>query len=119
MNDDLTVMLRALGDPTRRAIFEFLCARATAPVAIEESGAVHPVNGATVGEVCCFVTGSESFSSTVSFHLKELRIAGLIESERKGRYLICSVRRESLGALERYFRGLADRAAGRVEVVVS
>lgn len=102
---DVTAMFRALGDPTRRAIFEFLCERCC-PVALEESGEVHPINGATVGEVCCHVTGSEKFSSTVSFHVKELRLSGLINADRNGKFMICSVRQDSVEALVNYLHAL-------------
>ncbi len=102
---DVTSMFRALGDPTRRAIFEFLCERCCT-VALEDSGEVHPVQGATVGEVCCHVTGSDKFSSTVSFHIKELRLAGLINAEKSGKFMLCSVRRESIDQLVIYLASL-------------
>lgn len=102
---DLTAMFRALGDPTRRAIFEFLCTRCC-PVAVEEDGAVHPVQGVTVGEVCCHVTGEEKFSSTISFHLKELRLAGLIRAEKQGKFMVCSARAEAIDALTEYLHSL-------------
>lgn len=106
MNDpNVTAMFRALGDPTRRAIFEFLCARCC-PVAVEPSGAVHPLQGATVGEVCCHVTGSDKFSSTVSFHLKELRLAGLIEAEKTGKFMVCSARPDAIQRMLRYLQSL-------------
>lgn len=102
-------MFKALGDPTRSKIFEFLCGKC-GPIAVDDEGDVRPVQGATVGEVCCHITGSEQFSSTVSFHLKELRIAGLIHAEKSGKYLVCSVRREALEAMSNYLERLA--AAG-------
>ncbi|MCO5296747.1 MAG: helix-turn-helix domain-containing protein [Fimbriimonadaceae bacterium] len=102
---DIVAMFKALGDPTRKAIVEFLCERCC-PVAVEDTGAVHPIQGATVGEVCCHVTGSEGFSSTVSFHLKELRIAGLIDAEKDGKYMVCSIRREALDVLASYLASL-------------
>ncbi len=103
---DVTQAFRALGDPTRRRIFEFLCERCC-PVALEDSGEVHPVQGVTVGEVCCHVTGSEKFSSTVSFHIKELRLAGLIEATKSGKFMICSARRDAIEAMADYLRQLA------------
>ena len=36
----------------------------------------------------------------MSFHLKELRNAGLINMEREGRYMLCSVNREALERLQ-------------------
>jgi len=84
-------MFKALGDPTRLRIFEFLCS-CCCPVTVEETGEARTVDGPTAGEVCCRVTGSEQITSTVSFHLKELRLAGLITMERRGKTMICSKR---------------------------
>lgn len=95
---DYTSMLKALGDPTRLKIFEFLCA-CCCPVAVEKSGEVRPVIGPTVGEVCCTVTGADRITSTISHHLKELRLAGLITVERRGKNMICGVNREPFAAL--------------------
>lgn len=95
---------KALGDPTRLRIFEFLC-RQGCPVAVEEDGAVRPVAGPTVGEVCCHVTGAERITSTISHHLKELRLAGVITVERRGKNMICGVNREAVAALAAYLSG--------------
>lgn len=95
-------IFKALGDPTRLRIFEFLrdCCR---PVAVEESGDVRPVEGPTVGEVCCSVTGADQITSTVSRHLRELKLAGLITIERRGKNMICGVNRDILKSLAAYF----------------
>ena len=91
----MSAMFKALGDPTRLRIFEFLRAQCC-PVAVEdETGAVRPVTGPNVGEVCCHVTGESSITSTLSFHLKELRQAGLITMERQGRHIICGVNQDA------------------------
>ncbi len=93
-------MFKALGDPTRARIFAFLGSKCN-PVALdEESGEVHPVQGCTIGEVCCHITGTDQFSSTISFHLKELRIAGLIRTEKSGKYTICSLNPEAVTAMK-------------------
>jgi ArsR family transcriptional regulator len=94
-------MFKALGDPTRLHIFEFLRS-CCCPVAVEETGDVRPVLGPTVGEVCCHVTGAEQINSKISHHLKELRLAGLITVERRGKNMICGVNREALAALAAY-----------------
>ena len=101
---DRAVMFKALGDPTRLKIFEFLRG-CCCPVAVGEEGEVRPVDGPTVGEVCCSVTGAERINSTVSHHLKELRLAGLITIERRGKNMICGVNQEAVLALAAYLGG--------------
>ncbi|MDQ2687181.1 MAG: helix-turn-helix domain-containing protein [Armatimonadota bacterium] len=98
-------MFKALGDPTRLRIFEFLCLQCC-PVAVEASGNVRPVLGPTVGEVCCHVTGADHINSTISFHLKELRLAGLITVERRGKNMICGINREAVAGLGVYLGGV-------------
>ncbi len=101
-NEELAAMFKALGDPTRLRIFEFLRAQCC-PVAVEgDTGDVRPVAGPTVGEVCCNVTGATTITSTVSFHLKELRQAGLIKMERRGKNMICGVNRDAVVRLAGY-----------------
>jgi len=101
---DVAAMFKALGDPTRLHIFEFLRS-CCCPVAVEETGDVRPVVGPTVGEVCCHVTGAEQINSKISHHLKELRLAGLITVERRGKNMICGVNREAVAALASYLGG--------------
>jgi ArsR family transcriptional regulator len=105
MESERTSQFRALGDRTRLSIFEFLCAKCC-PVAVSETGEVRRFEGATVGEVCCHVTGSEKFNSTISHHLRELRLAGLISAEREGKFMVCSINREAVDALSAYFANL-------------
>jgi ArsR family transcriptional regulator len=98
---DVASMFKALGDPTRLRIFEFLRDQCC-PVAIEETGDVRPIVGPTVGDVCCHVTGREGVSSAISFHLKELRHAGLIAVERRGKNLMYRVCPEAVERLVGY-----------------
>ncbi len=93
---------KALGDPTRLRIFDFLRS-CCGPVAVGDAGEVRPVCGPTVGEVCCQVTGTERITSTISFHLKELRNAGLITMERRGKNMVCAVNEDALRELGAYF----------------
>lgn len=97
-------MFKALGDPTRLRIFEFLRSCCCA-IAVNDEGDVSPADGPTVGEVCCHLTGGDKITSTVSFHLKELRNAGLINMERRGRHMVCSANPEALEALSKYLGG--------------
>jgi ArsR family transcriptional regulator len=101
---DAAAMFKALGDPTRLHIFEFLRA-CCCPVAVGEAGDVRPVSGPTVGEVCCHVTGAEQINAKISHHLKELRLAGLITVERRGKNRICGVDRDAVAALADYLAG--------------
>jgi ArsR family transcriptional regulator len=99
--NDIAAMFKALGEPTRLRIFEFL-RDCCCPVAVEESGDVRPVTGPTVGEICCHVTGEERVTSNISFHLKEMRQAGLIKMERRGKYMVCGLNRDAAADLAAY-----------------
>ncbi len=59
--------------------------------------------------MCCHVTGSDTITSTVSHHLRELREAGLINVERNGKYMVCSINREVLASLAVYFNEARKR----------
>jgi ArsR family transcriptional regulator len=95
-------IFKALGEPTRLRMFEFLRS-CCCPVAVEESGDVRTVSGPTVGEVCCQITGLDKITSTISEHLKELKDAGLITIERRGRNMVCGVNTNVLADLGGYF----------------
>jgi ArsR family transcriptional regulator len=99
---DRSVIFKALGDPTRLRVFEFL-ASCCCPVAVGDEGEVRPVLGPTVGEVCCSVMGTEKISSSLSFHLKELRNAELITMERRGKNMVCGVNQATLAQIRSYF----------------
>src|SRR5438046_2000241 len=108
---DVASMFKALGDPTRLHIFEFLRS-CCGPVAVEETGAVRPIVGPTVGDVCCHVTGAVQINSTISHHLKELRLAGLITVERRGKNMICGVNDDAVQALALYLGSKNSDASG-------
>ena len=99
---DKVAVFKALGDPTRLRIFEFLYYRCC-PVAVTEEGDDAGTTEPTVGDVCCCLTGSVKVSSTMVFHFKELREAGLITMERRGRNTVCGVNREVMASLATYF----------------
>lgn len=84
--DRIAAMFKALGDPTRLRIFAYLLS-----LYRETQQEMRPEGGATVGEICNFITGAPRVSSKVSFHLKELRMAGLITMSRRGKNVICRI----------------------------
>ena len=99
--DELAIMFKALGEPTRLRIYTFL-ADCACPVAVSEDGDVRRVSGPTVGDICCHVLGTDQASPNISFHLKELRIAGLISAEKRGKNIIYSVNTAAQETLARF-----------------
>jgi ArsR family transcriptional regulator, arsenate/arsenite/antimonite-responsive transcriptional repressor len=91
-------MFKALGDPTRLKIYQFLRGRCW-PHAADESAEGWLNNGPTVSEVCTKVTGSKKITSKVSQHLKELRLAGLVTIERRGKNMICGINQSVVHSL--------------------
>ncbi len=71
----LARIFKCLGDPTRLAIYEHLR---------------HQPEGSSVTEVAEAVIPEGDSTSKVSFHLKELRSAGLIDMKRSGKRMICT-----------------------------
>jgi ArsR family transcriptional regulator len=102
--NELAGMFKALGDPTRLRMFQFL-QHCCCEVAVAEDGGVAETTGPTAGEVCCFVTGESKVTSTVSFHLKELRNAGLITMERRGKHMICGCNPQAVQRLAQFLGG--------------
>lgn len=101
---------RALGDPTRLHIVEFLASRCCSRASIDDTGGIE---GPTAGEVCCHLTGADKINSTISQHLKELQSAGVISVERRGKFMQCSLNTESLRSLSAYLIDLAEASAGK------
>jgi len=91
----ISEIFRALGDPTRLAIYELV-------------RTVGPAEGHTNADLANSVSQiAREFDlslSTVSHHLKELRRAGLIRCERRGQFVYCSTDRRILEQLEAFFR---------------
>lgn len=90
-------MFKALGDPTRLQIFQFL--RSCCCATVGEDGEMTAFEGPTITEVCGHVTGDRKITTTMSFHLKELRNAGLIETQKNGKFVCCCINEGALDAL--------------------
>jgi ArsR family transcriptional regulator len=93
---DLSRIFKALGDPTRFAIFELVrdCGNPDGCSEEEASDSLSAI--------------AERFNlslSTVSHHVKELRNSGLITCEKRGQRLFCWVDPEVLRELERFAKG--------------
>ncbi|MCH9651505.1 MAG: helix-turn-helix domain-containing protein [Deltaproteobacteria bacterium] len=87
-NDDhLALQLKALGNPVRLRIFRRLLDCCIASGACNAKGQFTQC----VGDLG---SAFELAPSTVSHHLKELRIAGLIRSEKVGKSVMCWVPEE-------------------------
>jgi DNA-binding transcriptional ArsR family regulator len=46
--------------------------------------------------------------STISYHLKELRRAGLIQTHRRGKHIYCSINVETAAQLAQFFESLGQ-----------
>jgi len=103
-DEAMALLFASLADPIRVRIFRFLRGRCW-PATVEDGEETWMAAGPTVGEVCTAVSGSKGITAKVSHHLKEMRLAGLIAVKRRGKNMICGVRRE---AVERLSDFLAD-----------
>jgi DNA-binding transcriptional ArsR family regulator len=90
--------LDALGDPTRRAIFEELAER---PRAVGELAAVLPVS-----------------RPAVSQHLKVLKAAGLVFDRQVGTRRIYQLDPAGIGALRAYLDGFWNRSLAAFKATV-
>ncbi|MEZ0327737.1 MAG: ArsR/SmtB family transcription factor [Fimbriimonas sp.] len=106
---EIAAMCKALGDPTRARIVQFLL-DCCCEVEVGEGGEVRSTEGPTAGQVCCHVTGSETVTSTISFHLKELRNAGLVSVEKRGKYMECKINRDAVAKLADFFNDAKTRS---------
>jgi ArsR family transcriptional regulator len=98
VSDDLAAGFKALGDPHRVAVIHML-AGAAGPVCVVDIERHLPLS-----------------QSTVSYHLKTLLDAGVIDRERRGRWSYYTIRPERLDQLSRV---LADHAAQAAQLAQS
>lgn len=95
--DNYAQLFRALSNPHRLQIFHLL------------SGCCTPGTQCNTDDVlsCCVGDLDQQLdiaSSTLSHHLRELHQAGLIDMQRRGKQIFCSVNPDSLEQLRSLFR---------------
>lgn len=84
----LAERFKALGDPTRLKIIGCL---GCCDLEIDD--------GTSVTDICCFLYGTEQIPSKISFHLKELKNAGLVAVRKEGRRSIYCLNRDAIAEL--------------------
>ena len=101
--EDYATMFKALSNPHRLTIFMQLmerccsadpCCKGSADISAENEGV------SCVSQIarCCDVA-----PSTISHHLKELRTAGLLKMEKRGKFVDCWVEPETLNRMSQFF----------------
>jgi ArsR family transcriptional regulator len=93
---DLARVFKALGDENRLAIFQLLRQRCAGGCEVSEAGVDRTVTA--------IARAFDLALSTVSHHLKELRNAGLIICDKRGKQVHCRVNSALLRDLESFMR---------------
>ncbi len=101
MIEAIANQLKALAHPQRLKLLQLIRSqRFCCYVAQGGKEAAQPI-GACVGDLA---RECELAPSTVSHHLKELRVAGLITVERRGQFLYCRACEDVLARLSAFLR---------------
>lgn len=108
---DLATIFKALGEPSRLKIFQYLCSCCSS-FSVDEEANISFFKGVSVSDVCCKVTGENNITSTLSHHLKELRNAGIITMERKGKNILCSINKDLAFQVLQYFEKMTGQCCG-------
>jgi DNA-binding transcriptional ArsR family regulator len=100
VQEKLALMMKALGHPHRLQLFALLRSQQLC---------CYVANPPAAGELGCCVGDLQREcgfkASTLSHHLKELRTAGLVVTERQGQLILCRVNESALNELRMF---LAD-----------
>lgn len=91
MGRDMASVFKALSNPHRLRIFRALMA------------AHGDRNVQEIAADCCGLA-----LSTVSHHLKELRLAGLVRCERDGQQVLCTIAPDAVAMLHDFINALHD-----------
>lgn len=95
--NQLVKMFKALGNPNRFRLFDEI--RKAGSSSIEEGH-------------CCFlntiIDQLNIGAPTVSHHLKELVNAGLVETEKEGKFLQCRLNQKNIESLKEFVRALDE-----------
>jgi DNA-binding transcriptional ArsR family regulator len=99
-------VFKALSDPTRLKIMGYLMCCPEYKY-IDEDGGMATEIGATVGAVCCHIEGKPgegrpTVSSRISHHIKELKNAGVIHVERRGRFMVCRINEDAVQMISEF-----------------
>lgn len=108
---EMASLLKALGEPSRLKIFHYLSSCCDS-FSLDEENNVRPINGVSVGDICCKITGENNITSTMSHHFKELRHAGLITMERSGKNILCSINTEKVQKLSKFLSNMTKSCCG-------
>ena len=99
LNGQMDLQLKALADPTRRRIVEMLKARGCC--SCDEIGAGDP------GLCVCDLEGTLELSQpTITHHIQVLREAGLVSTQKLGRWVFCRREEAALDRLAEWLRKL-------------
>jgi ArsR family transcriptional regulator, arsenate/arsenite/antimonite-responsive transcriptional repressor len=93
--DDLATVAAAIGDPLRVRIIDLLAAGRAEPCC-------SPVNSELPGALCaCDIAPALGglAPSKLAYHLSQLRAAGLVREQRRGKWVYYSVNHEALAEL--------------------
>jgi DNA-binding transcriptional ArsR family regulator len=102
---DLTQIFSSLAGETRIRLLQALKTKALGCADLDNCD---------LSDRCCNVTElAEAVGlavSTTSYHIRELRLAGLIQTQRQGKLIYCSIDTDTTEQLAQFFRSFAQVA---------